>query len=63
MSYSQIAAALSRGQFMPRRPISFLRWAEQTGLLRAAGTAYQFRHNDLRKWLLDHPDESQPSAK
>jgi hypothetical protein len=52
----QIAAALSRGQLISRRPISFLRWAEATGLLRGAGIAYQFRHNDLRTWLLAHPD-------
>jgi hypothetical protein len=51
----QIAAVFSRNQFMPRQPISFLNWAEQTGLLRAAGTAYQFRHNDLCTWLLAHP--------
>jgi hypothetical protein len=58
----QIAAALSRDQFMPRQPVSFLHWAEQTGLLRAAGTAYQFRHNDLCMWLLAHPDSNQPDG-
>lgn len=50
----QIAAILSRGDHIPRKPVAFLRWAEQTGLLRASGTAYQFRHNDLRTWLINH---------
>lgn len=52
----QLAAALSRGSFLPGLPILFLRWAEATGLLRAAGTNYQFRHDDLRKWLLEQGD-------
>jgi hypothetical protein len=58
----QIAARLSGGRLLPTRPISFLRWAEVTGLLRGAGTSYQFRHEDLREWLLssaapaDHPE-------
>ena len=56
----QIAAALSKDQFVPRRPISFLHWAEQTGLLRAAGTAFQFRHQNLVTWLLDHPGTPGP---
>jgi len=56
----QIAAALSGNQFMPQRPVSFLRWAEQTGLLRAAGTTYQFRHIDLCTWLLAHPYTDPP---
>lgn len=48
----QIAAFLSGGKLIPRRPILFLQWAESTGLLRAVGTNYQFRHDDLRVWLL-----------
>lgn len=50
----QIAALVSGGRPMPRRPIAFLQWAEATGLLRAVGTSYQFRHDDLRIWLIRH---------
>jgi hypothetical protein len=57
----QIAAVLSRNQEIPQQPVSFLRWAEQTGLLRAAGTAYQFRHIDLCAWLLVHPYTDPPN--
>lgn len=48
----QLAALLSGNDFLPRQPITFLRWAEATGLLRAAGIKYQFRHDDLRGWLM-----------
>lgn len=57
----QIGALSSRNNFMPASSISFLRWAEVTGLLRAVGASYQFRHEDLREWLSkqaepsDHP--------
>lgn len=47
-----LAALISRGEQLPRRPIAFLKWTEATGLLRVAGTNYQFRHDDLREWLV-----------
>lgn len=31
----------------------FLAWAEEAGLLRIAGNAYQFRHRELQDWLAD----------
>lgn len=60
-----IAALFSRGRLLPVQPLSFFRWAENTGLFRVAGTSYQFRHEDLRDWLLsaaepiDHPHHGQ----
>ncbi|WTX00123.1 hypothetical protein OG216_45260 [Streptomycetaceae bacterium NBC_01309] len=38
---------------LPWRFERHLHWAEQTGLLRLAGHAYQFRHRELQDWLAD----------
>jgi hypothetical protein len=43
-----INAAHHRG---PLRFGTFLNWAEQVGLLRVSGVAYQFRHRQLQDWL------------
>jgi hypothetical protein len=37
------------------RPVKFLEWAVDAGLLRITGTAYQFRHETYREWLTTHP--------
>ncbi|MCX5529803.1 NACHT domain-containing protein [Streptomyces sp. NBC_00006] len=42
-----------RPQALPWRLGRFLGWAEEAGLLRVAGTAYQFRHLELQDWLAD----------
>jgi hypothetical protein len=38
----------------PPRFGSFLDWAQQAGLLRVSGVAYQFRHRQLQDWLESH---------
>ncbi|MGW9205663.1 NACHT domain-containing protein [Embleya sp. NPDC055664] len=40
---------------LPWRLGRFLHWATQAGLLRTAGTAYQFRHRELQDWLARNP--------
>jgi hypothetical protein len=40
-------------QALPWRLGRFLGWAEEAGLLRIAGTAYQFRHLELQDWPAD----------
>lgn len=53
-----------------RGPLSlrqFLDWCVQVGLLREAGTAYQFRHIELQRWLAEDSEptlatQEQPSA-
>ena len=42
---------LSRRRELPPRPAVFFDWAYDAGLLRLAGTAVQFRHRDLQKYL------------
>lgn len=37
---------------LPFRLGRFVRWAYGAGLLRAAGPAYQFRHQELHEWLI-----------
>ncbi|MGR4880691.1 NACHT domain-containing protein [Streptomyces sp. LARHCF249] len=44
----------SRGK-LPWRLGAFMDWACSAGLLRFAGTAYQFRHRELQQWLARHP--------
>ncbi|MFF3504075.1 hypothetical protein [Streptomyces sp. NPDC003247] len=36
---------------LPWRLAAFLRWCQERGLLRSAGTVYQVRHDELLKWL------------
>ncbi|GII66095.1 hypothetical protein Skr01_61800 [Sphaerisporangium krabiense] len=45
-----VPLAALRGR-LPWRVASFCRWACAAGLLRTAGTAYQFRHRELQSWL------------
>lgn len=40
---------------LPWRLMRFLDWAYEAGLLRVSGNAYQFRHEELRTWLLRTP--------
>ncbi len=37
---------------LPARPAVFLDWARRAGLLRVAGTGYQFRHDTYQQWLV-----------
>ncbi|OUC96347.1 hypothetical protein CA984_15360 [Streptosporangium minutum] len=48
-----IMLAALRGR-LPWRFAAFCQWACQAGLLRVAGTGYQFRHHELQSWLTDH---------
>jgi NACHT domain len=55
LRYTLAIAFASANHKLPRRLRPFMEWAYQAGLLRTAGIAYQFRHDELRKWLLqDH---------
>jgi hypothetical protein len=48
---------------LPFRLVVFLEWACEAGLLRYAGSAYQFRHRELQQWLTAHPEHVRaPSA-
>jgi hypothetical protein len=40
-------ASLARGP----RPLQFLEWARNAGLLRVTGIAYQSRHDSYQQWL------------
>jgi len=40
---------------LPWRLGRFLHWATRAGIMRTAGTAYQFRHRELQDWLAHHP--------
>ncbi|MFH8411219.1 trypsin-like serine protease [Streptomyces sp. NPDC018019] len=42
--------AATRGK-LPLRLAAFLRWCQEQGLLRSAGTVYQIRHDELLEWL------------
>ena len=42
----------------PARPAAFLDWAQDAGLLRVTGAAYQYRHETFRRWLIEHPPGS-----
>ncbi|MFE7482177.1 NACHT domain-containing protein [Streptomyces sp. NPDC057552] len=46
-----LALFFLRGR-LPFRLGRFVRWAYGAGLLRAAGPAYQFRHQELHEWLI-----------
>ncbi|MFE4695199.1 NACHT domain-containing protein [Streptomyces sp. NPDC056749] len=46
-----LALVLLRGR-VPFRLGRFVRWAHSVGLLRTAGTSYEFRHRELQEWLL-----------
>ncbi|ACZ91384.1 NACHT domain-containing protein [Streptosporangium roseum] len=48
-----IMLAALRGR-LPWRFAAFCQWACQAGLLRVAGTGYQFRHRELQAWLAEH---------
>ncbi len=41
---------------LPPRLAAFLEWAADAGLLRRTGAGYQFRHDELRRWLAAHPE-------
>ena len=41
--------------FLPLRPGAFLDWCCASGLMRMAGSAYQFRHREFQQWLARNP--------
>lgn len=43
--------AFAGGATFSRKPKTFLKWAEQAGLLRMTGNLYQFRHQTFQEWL------------
>ncbi|MFI5683708.1 NACHT domain-containing protein [Streptomyces sp. NPDC051636] len=47
---------------LPLRVVAFLDWATAAGLLRLTGSAYQFRHGELQKWLATHAEPPTGSA-
>jgi hypothetical protein len=49
--YSLAIGLLAVRGRLPLQLKQFLGWAEDAGLLREAGTAYQFRHVELQRWL------------
>ncbi|WTX00007.1 hypothetical protein OG216_44600 [Streptomycetaceae bacterium NBC_01309] len=52
MRYVALVVCTRRGRVvLPWSLRRFLAWAEQAGLLRIAGNAYQFRHRELQDWL------------
>jgi hypothetical protein len=54
--YIALLVRTRRGrQALPWRLRRFLHWATEAGLLRVAGTAYQFRHRELQDWLAALP--------
>ncbi|WP_158559844.1 NACHT domain-containing NTPase [Prauserella sp. PE36] len=42
---------------LPRRTSAFVDWAYAAGLLRLSGTALQFRHLELQRWLATTPSQ------
>ena len=40
----------------------FLDWAQQAGLLRVSGVAYQLRHRQLQDWLTSRPMTTEGTA-
>jgi hypothetical protein len=55
-----VMIAAFRGE-SPLRFSEFLDWAQQAGLLRVSGVAYQFRHRQLQDWLTSD-DERFPNV-
>ncbi|MGW6528501.1 NACHT domain-containing protein [Streptomyces venezuelae] len=54
--YIALLVCTRRGRHaLPWRLRRFLHWATEAGLLRVAGTAYQFRHRELQDWLAAAP--------
>ena len=38
-------------EIFPARPVQFMEWARNAGLLRVTGIAYQCRHDSYQQWL------------
>ena len=56
-----VTCAAMRGR-LPIRLKSFMLWACDSGLLRIAGTTYQFRHRELQAWLTQNARINDPQA-
>jgi hypothetical protein len=53
--YLLATRTLYRAGRLPRHPARFLDWAHTAGLVRLAGAATQFRHQDIQEHFNDHP--------
>ena len=53
--YAAACLVFRRAGTFPARPVRFLEWGRETGLLRVTDIAYQFRHETYRRWLLGQP--------
>ena len=49
--YATASLLFAFTEIFPRRPVRFLEWARDSGLLRVTGIAYQFRHDTYQQWL------------
>jgi hypothetical protein len=47
---------------LPVRLGRFLSWAHESGLLRASGATYQFRHRELQDWLSARTTPAEPTG-
>jgi hypothetical protein len=56
-----LACTASRRR-LPLRLGRFLSWADESGLLRASGATYQFRHRELQDWLSARTTPAEPAG-
>jgi NACHT domain len=59
--YHICIVAIAVRQQGPLRFGAFLDWAQQAGLLRVSGVAYQFRHRQLQDWLTSRDSQFEPA--
>jgi hypothetical protein len=52
LRYALAVRSAARHGLLPKRPARFLDWCLDTGLMRMAGNALQFRHRQLQNWLI-----------
>jgi NACHT domain len=63
LRYAVALCLLAPRGSVPWRLTGFMDWASDVGLLRLSGTAYQFRHEELKDWLSrDHGQRRAVSA-
>jgi hypothetical protein len=58
LRYSVSVCLAVSDRLQPMRLGAFLQWANNAGILRISGNAYQFRHNELRDWLQQEDSNS-----
>jgi hypothetical protein len=49
--YATASLLFAFTETFPARPVQFLEWARNAGLLRVTGIAYQCRHDSYQQWL------------